>query len=115
MASSRLATLSILALAVIDKLGKIAATGTDPEANRERASSLRTRFIGEKDPASLVESSKLFLNETDNAFYQDYLVHSAPHLTRDDCQNRTAYCGNASGISLRASMKCPHSRAKEQR
>jgi hypothetical protein len=70
----RLATLSILALAVIDKLGKIAATGTDPEANRERASSLRTRFIGEKDPASLVESSKLFLNETDNAFYQDYLV-----------------------------------------
>jgi Protein of unknown function DUF262/Protein of unknown function (DUF1524) len=70
----RLATLSILALAVIDKLGKIAASGTDPEANRERASSLRTRFIGEKDPASLVESSKLFLNETDNAFYQDYLV-----------------------------------------
>jgi hypothetical protein len=48
----RLATLSILALAVIDRLGKIATGGKDPEANRERASSLRTRFIGEKDPAS---------------------------------------------------------------
>lgn len=70
----RLATLSILALAVIDKLGKIAAAGIEPEANRERALSLRTRFLGEKDPASLVESSKLFLNETDNALYQDYLV-----------------------------------------
>ena len=70
----RLATLSILALAVIDKLGKIATGGIEPEANRERASSLRTRFLGEKDPASLVESSKLFLNETDNALYQDYLV-----------------------------------------
>ena len=70
----RLATLSILALAVIDKLGKIAVAGIEPEANRERALSLRTRFLGEKDPASLVESSKLFLNETDNALYQDYLV-----------------------------------------
>ncbi|MGH7794580.1 MAG: DUF262 domain-containing protein [Candidatus Binatia bacterium] len=70
----RLATLSILALAVIDKLGKIAAAGVEPDPNRERASSLRTRFIGEKDPASLLESSKLFLNETDNFLYQDYLV-----------------------------------------
>ncbi|MBX3278457.1 MAG: DUF262 domain-containing protein [Acidobacteria bacterium] len=70
----RLATLSILALAVIAKLVKIADRGVEPEANRERASSLRNLIIGEKDPASLVESSKLFLNDTDDAFYQDYLV-----------------------------------------
>lgn len=70
----RLATLSLLALAVVAKLHCMAEAGVEPDANRERAAGLRTRFIGEKDPASLVESSKLFLNETDDAFYQDYLV-----------------------------------------
>lgn len=65
----RLATLSILALAVIQRLQ---ATGNSE--NQERAAALRSRFVGEKDPTSLIESSKLFLNETDNAFYQDYLV-----------------------------------------
>ena len=69
----RLATLSILALAVIGKLRTMADRGVEPAPTRtgERAAH---RFIGEKDPASFVESSKLFLNETDNAFYQDYLV-----------------------------------------
>ncbi|MDF0675642.1 MAG: DUF262 domain-containing HNH endonuclease family protein [Nitrospira sp.] len=76
----RLATLSLLSLAVIAKLRKMAEGGKDPDANRERAAGLRSRFIGEKDPASLVESSKLFLNETDNAFYQDYLVQLRPPL-----------------------------------
>lgn len=70
----RLATLSILGLAVISLLGQLAESGVEPEANNERASALRNRFIGEKDPASLVQSSKLFLNRNDDAFYQDYLV-----------------------------------------
>ena len=70
----RLATLSILALAVIARLRGIASCGVEPDANRERAQELRNRFIGEKDPASLTESSRLYLNETDNGFYQDYLV-----------------------------------------
>lgn len=76
----RLATLSILALAVIAKLQTMADKGIETDANRERAAGLRRRFVGEKDPASLVESSKLFLNETDNAFYQDYLVQLRPPL-----------------------------------
>ncbi len=70
----RLATLSLLALAVIGKLSAMADAGVDPGANRERAQELRNRFIGEKDPASLTESSRLYLNETDDPFYQDYLV-----------------------------------------
>ncbi len=70
----RLATLSILALAVIGTLQSLAGNDSEKAANRDRASRLRSRFIGEKDPASLIESSKLFLNETDDAFYQDYLV-----------------------------------------
>ena len=70
----RLATLSILALAVISRLGDLPATPHEAQRNAERASALRARFIGEKDPASLIESSKLSLNETDDPFYQDYLV-----------------------------------------
>ena len=70
----RLATLSLIALVVIQCLRKLAAAGTDAAANEQRATALRNRFIGEKDPASLIESSKLLLNETDDAFYQDYLV-----------------------------------------
>lgn len=70
----RLATLSILGLAVLKQLQELVDRGTDPEANRERITELRKRFIGEKDPASLIESSKLFLNDNNNAFYQDRLV-----------------------------------------
>ena len=70
----RLATISILALAVVDQLHRMADQGIDPESNRERAKELRNRFIGEKDPASLIERSRLALNKTDDGFYQDYLV-----------------------------------------
>lgn len=70
----RVATLSVLALAIIKQLWTLADEGVDSEANRERADLLRERFIGAKDPTSLTLSSKLFLNITDNEFYQDYLV-----------------------------------------
>ncbi|HUX20652.1 MAG TPA: DUF262 domain-containing HNH endonuclease family protein [Spirochaetia bacterium] len=70
----RLATLSIAALAIIARISALAALGIEPESNKERAAALRGRFIGEKDPASLIESPKLRLNDTDDAFYQDYLI-----------------------------------------
>lgn len=70
----RFATLSLLVLAVIARLRTLADAGVDAAANAERAAALRARYIGEKDPASLVESSKLALNSTDGGFYQDYLV-----------------------------------------
>ena len=70
----RLATLSLFALAVIDRLQTMAKDQIDPDANKERSKELRNRFIGEKDPASLIEKSRLYLNEIDNAFYQDYLI-----------------------------------------
>lgn len=70
----RMATLSILALAVIGRLLELAEEGIEAESNRDRARELRARFVGEKDPASLLEVGKLELNERDNGFYQDYLV-----------------------------------------
>ena len=65
----RLATLSVLALAVVAILDSMARDGIDSESTRERSRELRNRFLGEKDPASLVERSRLHLNDTDNAFY----------------------------------------------
>jgi hypothetical protein len=70
----RLATLSLVALAVIDHLGRLADAPEQLGQNVERAKALRSRFIGDRDPASLVEASKLRLNETDDGFYQDHLV-----------------------------------------
>lgn len=70
----RLATLSIIGLAILAQLKEAIKRGSDPDRNEERATVLRKRFIGDKDPASLIESSKLFLNENDDGFYQDYLV-----------------------------------------
>ena len=70
----RLATIGILSLAVIAKLNRMAVREIDAERNRERAKELRNRFVGEKDPASLVEISRLNLSRADDAFYQDYLV-----------------------------------------
>ncbi len=79
----RLATLSLLSLAIIAKLGDLADEGRDPGANRERSQELRNRFVGEKDPASLAESSRLFLNHSDDEFYQDVLVQlRTPHNPR---------------------------------
>ena len=70
----RLATIGVLSLAVIAKLHRMADRQIDAEHNRERARELRNRFIGEKDPASLIEISRLNLSRADDAFYQDYLV-----------------------------------------
>ena len=70
----RLATIGVLSLSVIDKLHRMADQGIDADRNRERARELRNRFVGEKDPASLVEISRLNLSRADDAFYQDYLV-----------------------------------------
>lgn len=67
----RIATLTILGLAVISSLNQIVDT---EGKNVERAKALRSRFIGEKDPASLTEVSKLTLNKHDDGFFQDYLV-----------------------------------------
>lgn len=70
----RLATLTLFALAVTKTLRTIADLGLEPEENRSRAQLLHDRFIGEKHPVSLLEASRLSLNETDNGFYLDYLV-----------------------------------------
>lgn len=93
----RLATLTLLALAVISRLEELAEQGIDPDENRDRATTLLGRFVREKDAVSLVETSRLSLNEADNGFFKDYLVqrrppHNPKGLPRSNALMWKCYC-----------------------
>ncbi|SFH51550.1 DUF262 domain-containing protein [Pedobacter insulae] len=70
----RFTTLSILALAVIKNIQDLIDSGIDPDDNKERISELRRGYLGQKDPGSLLYSSKLILNENNDPFYQSRLL-----------------------------------------
>ena len=70
----RFTTLSLLALAVIQNIQDLIDRGEETEDNRLRIEELRRSFLGQRDPASLHYSSKLFLNENNDPFYQSYLL-----------------------------------------
>ncbi|MBL8188648.1 MAG: DUF262 domain-containing protein [Acidobacteria bacterium] len=71
----RLATLSILALAVIQRLQDLVDEKKEPEQNQERKEWVGEQYVRAKDGASLHYFSKLFLNENNDSFYQAYLVN----------------------------------------
>lgn len=71
----RLATLSIIAVAVIHNLQQLVENGIEPQANQERQEILKRTYLGDRDPRSLRYSSKLILNENNNDFYQSNLVN----------------------------------------
>jgi uncharacterized protein with ParB-like and HNH nuclease domain len=70
----RITTLSIVVLAVIQNLKELIDRGVDPESNKERVG-LFMNYLGQKDPTSLMYSSKLFLNKNNDGFYQRHLVN----------------------------------------
>lgn len=70
----RFTTLSLLALAIINKIKNLANATIDSANNHERADLLMRQYIGQKDPSSLLYSSKLFLNENNDGFYQQRLL-----------------------------------------
>ena len=70
----RFTTLSIISLAVISKLKNLIDNGLDVEKNTERIELLMKDYIGHKDSVSLTYSSKLFLNENNDSFYQRRLL-----------------------------------------
>lgn len=74
----RFSTLSILILAIIKQIIELSESGNETSANEERAQILMNQYIGQKDPASLKHSSKLFLNENNNAFYQRLIDFKEP-------------------------------------
>lgn len=70
----RLATLSLLVIAVLRRLSARAAAGHDPAENQRRIEILRQTFLGYTDPGTLTTRSKLFLNRVNDPFYQDFLL-----------------------------------------
>ena len=70
----RFTTLTILTLAIINAIQTLADRGNETQQNRERADILMKQYIGQKDPASLSYSSKLFLNENNDGFFQNRLI-----------------------------------------
>lgn len=71
----RIATLSILVIAVIKKIDELVDREIDPEGNQERRDILRRSYLGDKHPGSLRYSSKLFLNANNDNFYQGNLIN----------------------------------------
>lgn len=71
----RLATLSIIAIAVIEKIRQLVDQNEEPEFNRDRQEILKRTYLGDRNPRSLRYSSKLLLNENNNDFYQGNLIN----------------------------------------
>ena len=71
----RFTTLSIVSLAVITKIKELASDNIDKDANSERVDLLMKDYLGQKDSVSLKYSSKLFLNENNDGFYQRRLLN----------------------------------------
>jgi len=70
----RFTTLTLFILAIIDAIQTLADKGIDGEQNKERVDILMRQYIGQKDPSSLSYSSKLFLNENNDGFFQNRLI-----------------------------------------
>ena len=71
----RLATLSLIAIAVIEKIQQLVEREEQKEHNQERQEILKRTYLSDKDPRSLRYSSKLILNEHNNDFYQSNLIN----------------------------------------
>lgn len=79
----RLATLSIISIAIIEKIQQLVERNQDPEANQERQEILKRTYLSDRDPRSLRYSSKLLLNQNNEAFYQSNLINlKKPHNIR---------------------------------
>ena len=70
----RLATFSIIVLAIIKRIQDLIDSGIDVKENEERKELYMEQFIGSKDGVSLRYSNKLKLNENNDSFYRSNLV-----------------------------------------
>lgn len=71
----RFTTLSIICLAVITKIKELSSQEIEKSENTERVELLMKDYLGQKDSVSLKYSSKLFLNDNNDNFYQRRLLN----------------------------------------
>jgi uncharacterized protein with ParB-like and HNH nuclease domain len=76
----RLATLTLIVLAIIKVIQNLADRNIDRENNIKRIELLKAKFIGDRDPGSLTYSAKLELNENNNSFFQSHLLVFRPPI-----------------------------------
>jgi uncharacterized protein with ParB-like and HNH nuclease domain len=74
----RFTTVSLLILAVIQKIRQLIENREETSQNQERVELLMSRYIGQKDPVSLRYGSKLYLNQNNDFFFQSRLVQFKP-------------------------------------
>ncbi len=74
----RLATLSLISLAVIKKIQELIDSDIETEANTQRKERLLSQYVGERDAVSLRYANKLKLNENNDSFYRSFLVQLRP-------------------------------------
>lgn len=91
----RFSTLTIIVLAIINKLNILIQKEVDVDDNKERVSLLSKKYIGDKDPASLTYSSKLQLNENNNSFFQSNLLVFRPPTNVNTLQDSDKQIWNA--------------------
>ena len=70
----RLATLSLISLAIIKRLNDLVESKQEDDENTERIEKLKEQYIGKRDAVSLRYSNKLQLNENNGSFYRSFLV-----------------------------------------
>ena len=73
----KLITLSIISIAIINKINQLVINSLQVEENIERIKILERNYLYDKDPYSLSYSSKFCLNKTNDGFYQHNLIHLA--------------------------------------
>lgn len=91
----RFSTLTIIVLAIINKLNSLIEQEIEVDDNKERVSLLSKKYIGDKDPASLTYSSKLQLNENNNSFFQSNLLVFRPPTNINILQDSDKQIWNA--------------------
>lgn len=70
----RITTLSIFIIALIKTIQSLVSNNIDVEQNKERIEILSRTYLGDKDPASLMRTSKLHLNDNNNQFFSRYII-----------------------------------------
>lgn len=91
----RIASLTIFIISIIQLIKNLALKGNDADNNNERAKSLIRKYLGDKNPASLMMQPKIELNQTNNDFFHRYIAQfeepSRAVLSKQDNSNKLLY------------------------
>jgi len=103
----RLVTLSVMVLAAISLIEGLDVDEREKQNNDERARLLRERFVSTKDSSSLQHRSRMKLNQTDDGFYQTYILQGKVpknHRSGTGSEKRLQDCFDFFASKIRAHL-----------